>query len=278
MDDAWLSQDTILVDVDAAEIGEVIAAAAQVLGPATGVDPKVASAALNARAAEGGIALGQGVAVPHAAVEGVSTQLAALIRTRAPIPLDAPDGQAVDLFFVVLGRPGEAGAHLLFLAHMARMCRSNLLIQGLRRAEGPGEMVALMQAAELRLGTSRFVPARPSASQALLVIITLAGERAIDRLLVDLVELGFGGASVFDTHTAQEAMTEEVPLFAGFKDLFGDPGGRRMITFSIEPSARDQIVALVELVCREEEAPSCQLHLLPVERPFSWPQQGPGSG
>ena len=50
---------------------------------------------LFARENLGSTGLGQGIAIPHGRIKGLKEAVGAFVRTEAPIPFDAPDGQPV---------------------------------------------------------------------------------------------------------------------------------------------------------------------------------------
>src|SRR5512139_2061219 len=57
---------------------------------------------LFAREKLGSTGLGQGVAIPHGRIKGLAEAVPAFVRTRQPIPFDAPYGRPVSLIFVLL--------------------------------------------------------------------------------------------------------------------------------------------------------------------------------
>src|SRR5512140_2706415 len=57
---------------------------------------------LFAREKLGSTGLGQGVAIPHGRIKNLRDAVAAFVKTDAAIPFDAPDGQPVNLIFVLL--------------------------------------------------------------------------------------------------------------------------------------------------------------------------------
>src|SRR5690606_23604598 len=131
-------------------------------------------------------------------------------------------------------------AHLVLLAHWARLAQSRTFLDGLRRARTPDEVMALVCAAELRHAP---VPAetKPVASHDL-IVISVSGEKVVDALLIGLVDDGYEDACVIEAQSLREAATREVPLFAGFRDLFGDPGGRRVLLVDVEASRTDAVM------------------------------------
>ena len=57
---------------------------------------------LFAREKLGSTGLGKGIAIPHGRIKGLRDAIGAMIRLREPISFDAPDGNPVNLIFVLL--------------------------------------------------------------------------------------------------------------------------------------------------------------------------------
>jgi len=76
---------------------------------------------LFAREKLGSTGLGQGIAIPHGRIKGLKEAVGAAIRTREPIPFDAPDGQPVSLIFVLLVPERATDLHLQILSELAQM-------------------------------------------------------------------------------------------------------------------------------------------------------------
>ena len=76
---------------------------------------------LFAREKLGSTGLGRGIAIPHGRVKGLKDALGAFVRTKQPIPFDAPDGQPVELIFVLLVPDRATDAHLQILSELAQM-------------------------------------------------------------------------------------------------------------------------------------------------------------
>ena len=76
---------------------------------------------LFAREKLGSTGLGQGVAIPHGRIKGLRDPVAAFVKTQAPIPFDAPDGQPVNLIFVLLVPERATDLHLQLLGELAQM-------------------------------------------------------------------------------------------------------------------------------------------------------------
>lgn len=76
---------------------------------------------LFAREKLGSTGLGQGVAIPHGRVKGLRDAVAAFVKASNPIPFDAPDGQPVNLIFVLLVPERATDLHLQLLGELAQM-------------------------------------------------------------------------------------------------------------------------------------------------------------
>ena len=76
---------------------------------------------LFAREKLGSTGLGQGIAIPHGRIKGLKEAMGAVVRTLQPIPFDAPDGQNVQLIFVLLVPERATDLHLQILSELAQM-------------------------------------------------------------------------------------------------------------------------------------------------------------
>jgi PTS system nitrogen regulatory IIA component len=99
---------------------------------------------LNARERLGSTGLGHGVAIPHGRVRGASSVTASFFRLAKPLAFDAVDNQPVDLLFA-LAVPEDCGEdHLKLLAHIAELFSDSELLEELRSAESPGQLLTLL--------------------------------------------------------------------------------------------------------------------------------------
>jgi nitrogen PTS system EIIA component len=269
----WLAPERLVLAAEAPDIDAVVAAAARVIAPATDLPPETIAAALTEGAGGGGFAIGDGVAVPHAEVEGLAAPVGALVVTREPIGIGAVDGVPADIFFVVVAAPGDPTGHLLLLAHLAGLAHSRVLRAGLRRVTDTEEAWALLEAASLRrqseAQTGATAAARP-ATDHYLAVLAIAGEQAVDALLVALLDQGFDDASIVEAQTLHDAATTEVPLFAGFREVFGDPGGRRVFLVEVAADRRQWLLDVVQRTCEERRAREASVSIVPLSSRWRW--------
>jgi two-component system sensor histidine kinase KdpD len=90
------------------------------------------------REAQGSTFLNEGVALPHARLDGLSRPLIALGLTHAGV-LDAPTDKPIEAIFLMLTRSDGATNHLQLLAAAGRLLQNRDLRKKLRAAETPAE-------------------------------------------------------------------------------------------------------------------------------------------
>ncbi|MBU1080693.1 MAG: PTS sugar transporter subunit IIA, partial [Spirochaetes bacterium] len=82
--------------------------------------------------------IGEGVAIPHALMEGVAATTMAVARLAEPVDFDAEDGGPVDLVFMIAGPRSDTGGHLKLLSKLARTLHDPEFRKAAREApDGP---------------------------------------------------------------------------------------------------------------------------------------------
>lgn len=99
----------------------------------------------------GSTAMGAGVAIPHARLDGLDCIVGVFARLEKPVDFEAADGQGVDLMFALLA-PEKAGAdHLRALAKVSRILRDETVREKLRSSNKAEALHGLLT----ELSTSR---------------------------------------------------------------------------------------------------------------------------
>src|SRR3954471_5985968 len=99
---------------------------------------------LFAREKLGSTGLGQGIAIPHGRMKGLKEAVGGLVRTRQPIPFDAPDSQNVSLIFVLLVPDRATDQHLQILSELAQMFSDKPFREKLLAAPSAAELHRLI--------------------------------------------------------------------------------------------------------------------------------------
>jgi PTS system nitrogen regulatory IIA component len=123
-----------LVDLRAGSKRQVLQGLADAAARTTGLDADAVLDALMQREKLGTTGVGDGVAIPHARLPGLTTLVGFVARLPKPVDFDALDGEPVDLVVLLLA-PDAAGVdHLRALARIARVLRDPELRTALRAA------------------------------------------------------------------------------------------------------------------------------------------------
>lgn len=111
-----------------------------------GVDAHDIFETLVAREKLGSTGLGNGIAIPHGKLDGISGVTAIFARLDQPIDFDAVDDQPVDLVIMLLAPTGSGADHLKALARVARLMRTESVTEQLRATRDPEKLHAILTA------------------------------------------------------------------------------------------------------------------------------------
>lgn len=103
---------------------------------------------LLAREELGSTAIGNGIAVPHAKSGAVLRPGLAAMTVPGGVDFGAPDKAPSDLFFMIAAPEGAGDSHLEILSRLMVMLMDEPFCERLRRARGPKEFLALIDARE----------------------------------------------------------------------------------------------------------------------------------
>ncbi|MBF0177938.1 MAG: PTS sugar transporter subunit IIA [Magnetococcales bacterium] len=120
----FLKETRVILELAVADKNGVLSQLAEVLAAdMTGVRSKRVLEILWEREKLGSTGIGQGIAIPHGRVPGLSVPMAALARSRNGVEFMALDGQPVHLVMALLLPTEASEAHLQILADMFRLLR-----------------------------------------------------------------------------------------------------------------------------------------------------------
>jgi PTS system nitrogen regulatory IIA component len=96
------------------------------------------------REALGTTGIGDGVAIPHAKVAGISDMVVAFGRSSVGVEYHAIDAKPVNLIFLLVTPEDRPGDHLKALARISRILKNAALRDGLRMASDRAEIQRLL--------------------------------------------------------------------------------------------------------------------------------------
>jgi len=127
----------VLLDLDVASKKRVFERVGLLFENSIEVSRSVVFDSLFNRERLGSTALGHGIAIPHGRVKGLKQASCAFVRTKNPIPFDAPDGKPVTLIFVILVPEHATEYHLQILSELAQMFSEDSMRSALKTCETP---------------------------------------------------------------------------------------------------------------------------------------------
>ncbi len=141
-----LSPENIALGLTAGSKRELIVKLSDLAAKKTGIEAAVISAALTSRENLGSTGIGQGIAIPHAIVEGLPASLCMFVRMAKPMDFEAVDDVPVDLVVLLLSSPADQRQNLNLLACIARRLRDDSVAEAARAARTPEEAYVLLTA------------------------------------------------------------------------------------------------------------------------------------
>lgn len=132
-----LLPENVLLDIDSTSKKRVFERAGILFETSRSIARNLVFDSLFAREKLGSTGLGHGVAIPHGRIKGLREAVGAFIKTTAPIPFDAPDGQPVNLIFVLLVPERATDLHLQLLGQLAQMFSDKVFREQLQNSNDP---------------------------------------------------------------------------------------------------------------------------------------------
>jgi nitrogen PTS system EIIA component len=146
-----LSPDAIIPDLKGVTKPTVLAEIAQLLAAK---HPEIALEDLKAVLAErerlGSTAIGDGIAIPHGKLRGVTKIIGAFGRHIKGVDFESLDGGPTHLLFVLIAPEDSASLHLKALARVSRLLKESSFRERLMAANGADELFRLIKDEDAR--------------------------------------------------------------------------------------------------------------------------------
>jgi len=155
----FLREDLILPDLASADKAGVLAELSASIARGQGIPglpgsqaslgaPALSAAKLTDTLLEreklGSTGIGEGIAIPHGKLPGITGLLAAFGRSRKGVDFAAIDGKPTSLFFVLFAPENSAGIHLKALARISRLFKGAPFRKAIMEAPGAAEIFKLI--------------------------------------------------------------------------------------------------------------------------------------
>lgn len=140
-----LSEDMVLIDVDADGKRHLLEELANVVSERQNLDRNVVFEAILERENLGSTGYGNGVAFPHARIDGLKHNIAAFVRLNKAVDYDALDNKDVDLLAFLISSEQNGEDHLQALAAFSRVLKNDDICQKIRTAKTSHEIYVALQ-------------------------------------------------------------------------------------------------------------------------------------
>ena len=140
----FLSPDDTLCDVRAADKDRLLRELTGRAASALRLDAAALADAIAQRERLGSTGMGDGIAIPHARIAGLSKPFGLLARLEKPVAYEAIDGAPVDLFCLVLTPVNGGKGRIDALACIAKRLRPAEIRERIRNAAGGEDIYALL--------------------------------------------------------------------------------------------------------------------------------------
>jgi PTS system nitrogen regulatory IIA component len=142
----------VLANVKAQNKKQLLQELAQTMAGLVAMDQRIIFETLLTREKLGSTGIGQGLAIPHGKMAGLTRVYGLFAKLAQPILYDSVDGEPVDLVFVLLA-PDHAGADALkALARISRLLREKDTIAKLRGTDTPEGLYAILTEPQAGMG------------------------------------------------------------------------------------------------------------------------------
>ena len=147
-----LTEESVVTCSDIKTKREVLQKLAEQAAKVTGQSAEAIFESVFDRESLGSTGLGNGIAIPHGKFAGISGVTAIFAKLGAPIEFDSVDDQPVDLVMMLLAPMGAGADHLKALARVARVLRTESIVDQLRHTNDTTRIYDILTQ---RLATTR---------------------------------------------------------------------------------------------------------------------------
>lgn len=140
----YLTLEAVRLDVEAASRKRLFEEASLAVESAYGEPHDEIFSALMARERLGSTGVGFGCAIPHGRVAELAAPAVVFVRSKAPLPYDAPDGLPVQLFMTILVPEEHPENHLALLRETALLFQNESMRSALLSAPDEAAVCTLI--------------------------------------------------------------------------------------------------------------------------------------
>ena len=140
-----LRENLIELDLEGKEKSDIISELVEIVTKSgKAKNKKALAAAILARENLGSTAIGNGVAVPHAKIEGIKQTVLAFGRSSEGVDFNSLDGEKTHLFFMLISPKDDIGSHLKILAKISHLIKDRFMVGLFKKAHSKKEVLSMI--------------------------------------------------------------------------------------------------------------------------------------
>ena len=132
-----LDEKSFLINFEATSKKQMLNELCKLANKKFNLDERTLLENLTKREKLGSTAVGNGIAIPHANISGISEPRLLVATLSEGLDFNAADDQPIDIVFLLLAPDSEGSEHLQALALVSRLLRNNELTNKLRGCKSP---------------------------------------------------------------------------------------------------------------------------------------------
>ena len=144
-DGSFIGEQQILVGLKVNSKKHLIEVLCTHAAKAHSIESRDVCAAVMKRERLGSTGVGNGVAIPHAAINSVDEPIAVMAILDKPIAFDSADGRDIDIACLVIGPEASDQAQLQMLSSVSQVLRKATSCSKLREAQTPAEALMAIE-------------------------------------------------------------------------------------------------------------------------------------
>ena len=137
--------DLINADLKAKNKREALEELAKMVARKEGLETETLIPVLEEREKLGSTGIGDGIAIPHGKLKGLTKLIASFGRSSKGISFESIDGKPVHLFFLLMAPENTAGMHLKALARISRLLKDTKFRERLMDSKTDQEVYKVMR-------------------------------------------------------------------------------------------------------------------------------------
>lgn len=139
-----IGPEAIVADLRATNKKQALQELAERAAKLTGLHERQIFDVLLERERLGTTGVGNGIAIPHGKLPGLTRLYGLFARLATPIDFESIDERPVDLIFLLLAPEGAGADHLKALARVSRLLRDQAVCEKLRKTDNPEALFILL--------------------------------------------------------------------------------------------------------------------------------------